>query len=1252
MTHKPSLTALLAAVALIGTLSGTANAAQQPSDTVAPPAGMLRYPDVSQTHIVFSYANDLWLVDRQGGVATPLASPPGQELFPRFDDSGSRIVFQGNYEGNRDLYVMSVAGGVPQRVTHHPSSEIPCSWTPDGRLVFFRNGQSGIARQQTLFTVSPEGGLPEPLPVPYGAWGTISPDGDWLAYTPYTRDTRTWKRYVGGMATDIWMFNLKAKAAAKVTRWEGTDTQPMWNGQTLYYLSDDGPQHRLNIWKVDFRSGRREQVTHFEDNDIRWPSIGPGANGSGEIVFQLGTKLHLLDLASGRSRAVEIRVPGERGNLRPKMVDANKNIQAWDISPSGKRAVVQARGDIWTLPAKRGAARNLNRSNAVAERSPAWSPDGRWLAYFSDASGEYEVHLRQSDGKGEERQLTSGGGLFKMAMAWSPDSKKLAVMDKGARLSVVDVESGESQQIDESPFGGIGGQMSMPSWSKDSRWLAYSRSREDTPVSAIFLYDLENKERHQVTRGMFNDRGPVFDRNGDWLFFSSNRNFSPTYADNDTTFIYQSTGSLLAVPLRADMKSPWAPESDEESFDGDEEEEKEEAEDPGEDQEDDSDNGDEPEQSGADDGISGTWEGLLTGPDFPPQGVPMTAELSLSSDGSLEGSFIIPTGSASILEGRYDKAAGTIQATVQADDGTLIEVEASVQNGSMEGVASIAAAGLQYEFNLTRSSKGGGGDAQAEDSDNGDKNDKKKKKEDKPITIDLEGFESRALLLPVPAGRFFNLSVNDKNQLLYVRLPSSGAGPPAIKLFDLKDEKKAEQTVASGSMNYAMSANGKKILVVKGPRASIQNASAGGKAEAVPVSGMLVRIDPQQEWGQLLQDAWRIMRDFFYDPTMHGVDWPGVLTHYQAMLPHCASREDVNFLIAEMISELNVGHAYLMGRGDGESQPSLSVGMLGVDYEIHEGAYRIAKIYQGGPWDSDARGPLSQPGVDVKEGNYLLAVNGVPMDPSKDPWSAFLGKANQLVTLTVSEKAVLDDEAREVTVKTLSNEMGLRYRAWVEHNRARVEKESGGRVGYIHVPDTGINGQNNLYRQLLGQLGSEALIIDERWNGGGQIPTRFIEMLNRPVTNYWAGREGRDIHWPPDSHQGPKCMLINGLAGSGGDAFPAYFRQAGLGKLIGTRTWGGLVGISGNPSLIDGGSVSAPTFAFYEKDGTWGIEGYGVPPDIEVVDDPALMIDGGDPQLQVAVEHMLEELRTKAYRPPARPAYPNRSGLGITEQDK
>ncbi len=1205
---------------------------------IQPHPGMLRYPDVSKTHIVFVYANDLWLVPRDGGMATPLASPPGQEEFPRFSPDGRTIAFVGNYDGNRDLYTIATEGGVPTRVTHHPSSEVLCGWTPDDRLIFYARGHGGLMRQTQLLTVSPEGGLPEKLPVPYGANGAISPDGKWLAYTPHSRDRRTWKRYRGGMATDIWLFNLEDMTAQKITDWEGTDSLPMWHGKRLYYLSDGGPEHRLNIWSYNTATGARDQVTTFEDYDVKWPSIGPGPTDRGELVFQNGSDLFLFDLRTNTAQVVEVTIPGDRPSIRPKRVDASKNSRWWQISSTGKRAVVEARGDIWTAPAEHGAPRNLTRTPGVAEREASWSPDGRWIAYFSDATGEYELYITQSDGKGETKQLTTDSATFYYDPYWSPDSSHIAFSDKASQLFVHTIETGETKLIDKDPWG----MNQRPSWSHDARWLAYSRTDDDKPIPAIWLYDMNSGEHHQVTGGVFADSRPVFDRKGEYLYFASGREFSPTYSDVDTTFIYHQGQVLLAVPLRADIKAPWLPESDEETWDEDEADEPEEdAEETDEvDEESAGDEGepdaDKPETEPVDDGVSGTWEGTMTGDQIPP-GMEFALTLWLAPDGTVSGSVAVPMGTGEI-EGTYDPATGSIEGTVTTEQGDVMELRMKIAGESITGTVSfqgtlIELTGLRTLIGADTEAEGG---AETE-------------KAVEVVEIDVEGFERRAIQLPVPPGNFGDLAVNSKNQLIYARFKPHGT--PEIMLFDITDDKKQEKSVAKGAGSYELSADGKKVLLLRGGGGSIQNAATGATGKNVVTDGMSVTIDPRAEWRQIFVEAWRLQRDFLYVDNMHGVDWPAVRDRYEKMIDDCVTREDVSYVIREMISELNIGHAYYFG-GDVEDQPSVNVGMLGVDWELDRGAYRIKGICEGAAWDVDARNPLRTSGIDVEQGTYVLAVNGIPMDTGKDPWAAFVGLAGQTITLTVSDKPEYDEDARDVVVKPIPSEADLRYREWIEHNRAYVQEKTDGQVGYIYVPDTGVNGQNNLVRQYFGQIDKKALIVDERWNGGGQIPSRFIEMLNRPVTNYWARRDAKDFKWPPDAHHGPKCMIINGLAGSGGDLFPWFFREAGLGPLVGTRTWGGLVGISGNPSFIDGGQMTVPTFGFYEKDGTWGVEGHGVDPDVEVLDDPSLMCNGGDPQLDAAIALMLKAIEEQPYLPPMRPSPPDRSGMGIPDTDR
>ncbi|MDX2198670.1 MAG: PDZ domain-containing protein [Phycisphaerae bacterium] len=1115
-------------------LSATLGASIAPSaaaDT-APAAGMLRCPDVSATHIVFGYANDLWLAPRAGGTAVPLASPAGIEQFPRFSPDGTQIAYMANYDGNSDLYVTPTDGGVPTRVTQHPGGETLCDWTPDGKsLLFYGNGLADMPRQTVLMTVSTSGGIPEKLPVPYGATGSISAEG-WLAYTPHTIDNRTWKRYRGGMQTDIWLFHLKDHKSQKITDWEGLDSQPMWHGKTVYYLSDAGPEHRLNIWSFDTTNGQRKQVTTYKDFDAKWPAIGPGADGKGEIVLQNGPDLHLVDLASGATTKVNISIPGDRPLIRPQRVDASKNIEGWDLSATGKRAVMAARGDIWTVPAKNGTPRNHTATAGTNERDPAWSPDGKSLAYFSDATGEYELYVRPADNATEARQLTKGSKTFYRMRGWSPDSKHICYADKSGRLLICTVADGKIADVDRDPAAGTPGM----SWSSDSRWLAYTRE-VDSQHSALFIYDTTTGKKQQITGGMFSDDNPCFDRKGEFLYLTSSRKWSePQYEDLGTTFAYHDTQVLLAAPLRKDVKLPWAPKSDEEGDDKKDEDKKDE-----------------------------------------------------------------------------DKKADDKKPEEKKDDAKADE-----------------------------------------------KKDDKKDEKPKPVEIELDGFEQRIVRVPnVEHGRFAGVMVNDAGHLMYSVIESGGGGDDeddrggniTIKILDPADEKLKSKNVIAGISGGSLSGDGKKLLVRSGEKFGVIDTKADQKIEdTLPIGDMQQMIDPRQEWAEVLREAWRLQRDFFYDAQMHHVDWDGVYKQYAALLPDCYSREDVTFLIQEMISELNVGHAYYR-TPPSENGPRVGVGLLGCDFAWENNAYRVKRIYKGAAWDVDARNPLLANGVDVKEGDYLHAINGVALSATLTPYAAAAGLAGKTASLAVGPNPTCDDKARTVVVKMLDNEIDLRFRNWIESKRAYVDAKSNGQVGYIYVPNTGVDGQNELFRQFYQQRTKAALIIDERWNGGGQIPTRFIELLNRPVTNFWARRDGRDWTWPPDSHQGPQCMLINGLAGSGGDMFPWLFRHNKLGKLIGTRTWGGLVGISGNPNLIDGTNMTVPTFGFYETDGTWGVEGHGVDPDIEVIDDPALMWDGGDPQLDTAIKLMNDEIRQNGYAPPKRPESPDRKGMGIPKSD-
>lgn len=1124
---------------VVAVLCVFASGAELDDMTHMPDARMLRFPDVSAEKIVFVYAGDLWTVPKQGGTARRLSSPKGQEMFPKFSPDGRLIAFSGNYDGNTDVYVVSAQGGTPRRLTHHSAGDSVVEWYPDGQHVLYRSGMKSPSRRfNQFFKQSIKGGLPQKLPLFYGELASFSPDGTRIAFQFISREFRTWKRYRGGMASDLWLYDFINNTSEKFTDFAGTDAIPMWHEDTIYFLSDRDRNEKLNIWAYELRTKRTRQVTTFTEYDVKWPSLGPDA-----IVFENGGRLHVLDLASETSQPREVKVPSDLPQVRTELKSVSGRIEDYALSPSGKRALFEARGEVFTVPEKHGSVRNLTNTSGVAERSPAWSPDGKHVAYFSDKTGEYELCIRPGDGKGQEKQVTEGGSAFRYSPVWSPDSNSIAFSDKTGSLFVTQVESGQIKFVDKDEWGRMG----SCAWSPDSRWLTYIKNGANRHGN-VMIYDANDGMVRQVTSDFYDDSRPVFDVEGKYLFFRSNRAFRPVYGDVDSTFIYPLTTQLYAVTLKEDLESPLAPRSDEEEI--------------------------EKENAKED-----------------------------------------------------DEAKDTEDADEEEDKDEAEEEEHKADHGDQ---------------------KNDNEEGQANDESDRNKEDKKKGKEDvEPVEIDFEGIEKRVVELPIQAGNFGALR-SVKGKLLFARYLPPGArkpGEPSGKLlyYDLKERE--EKTVIDKIDGYDLSADGKKIIYKSRSTYGIIDVAENKKVgDGKVASGDLKAwIDPQEEWKQIFVEAWRVQRDFFYDPNMHGVDWEAMKERYGALLPYVVHREDLNYIIGEMIAELNASHAYV-GGGDMEQPERLSVGLLGCDFALdsERDAYRISKIYEGAKWNAQPRSPLRAPGLDVNEGDYLLAVNGRPVDTSKDPWAAFQGLAGETVTLTIGHTPDVND-ANDIVVKPTSSESRLRNLAWIQSNREKVEKATQGRVGYIYVPDTGINGQNELVRQFGGQWTKDALIIDERFNSGGQIPDRFIELLNRPLYNFWARRDNRDWQTPSLSHTGPKVMIVNGWAGSGGDAFPYYFREAGLGPLIGTRTWGGLIGISGNPRPIDGGFISAPTFGFYEEDGQWGVEGYGVDPDYEVENAPHEMVAGRDPQLETAISVALKLLDRNPPKRPKKPPYPDRS---------
>jgi len=1113
----------------------------------------MQMPAVSATQIAFCYGGDIWIAPKTGGEAMRLSSSRGPESFPHFSPDGRHLAFTGNYEGNEDIYVMPVSGGDPHRVTHHGGAERVLGWYPDGKSILFQSKMTSFTdRVGQFFKVPAEGGLPEQLPVPYGEFGAISPDGTKLAFTPTSTEFATWKRYRGGLAPDIWVYDMVAGTSENVTSNPASDSMPMWHGDTLYFLSDRDEYERRNLWAYDVRSKTTREVTHFTDCDVHFPAIGPD-----DIVFEARGRLYLMDLATEKSHEVQISVLTDRVTLRPHVENVAGQIRDSAISPTGQRVVFEARGDIFSVPANDGIVRNLTQSSGVAERYPAWSPDGRWIAYFSDRTGEYELTIRPSNGKGEEQTLTSLGAGWRYSPQWSPDSKKIAFIDAAMKLHLYDFDSKKTQVIDHELWRYHGDlDHFRVSWSNDSRWMAFSHDLENRQ-DAIVLYDTKEGKRHQVTSGYYDDDLPVFDPDGRYLYYRSKRNFDPIYSEFDNTWVYANGEVLVAVPLREEIISPLAPRNDEEPM-------------------------------------------------------RMPVDEPKQTDKPADQPADKPS----------DKDGGQ-PAKKDEDPGKKVAFEEEKKATPSPGFAAPKADPPE------KTAKSGSGSQDGHS-----------------LQIDLENFEGRAVVLPVNGGRFDDLLALS-GKLLFVRLPRVGSASGAHPLCFYEIDKRDDGVILDDVSSVELSANHRKLLVNRGRSWAVINPVENQRFDHILATGQMeTTIDPTAEWKQIFNDAWRIERDLFYDPHMHGVDWPQMRERYGVLLNDCVTRSDVNYVIGEMIGELNCSHVY-RGGGDFYDGPHRGVGYLGCDFTLEQGAYRIHRILDVAPWDYANRSPLRQPGVRVKEGDWLLAVNGHPLDLNEDPWASFDGLADTTVQLTVNSSPKMEG-AREILVRTIGDESRMRQLAWVEANRKMVERLSGGKAGYLYVRNTQVDGQSDLYRQFRAQFNKPALIIDERWNSGGQIPDRFVELLGRHVTNYWGVRDGHDWQTPSVAHTGPMAMLVNGWSGSGGDCLPWLFRKAGLGPVIGQRTWGGLIGMTGAPQLIDGGHVTVPTFGIYDTNGSWVIEGNGVEPDIAVVDDPAKMVKGGDPQLERAIAEVMKSLETAAPSLPKRPDYPNRAGMTVS----
>jgi tricorn protease len=1108
----------------VATLVLTVLVALGPSVLAAEPPTLFRRPAVNATHVVFAYAGDLWRVPREGGDAERLTSGVGIESDPSFSPDGSRIAFTGQYDGNIDVFVVAASGGVPTRLTYHPLADEVVGWTPDGRRVLFASERHSESSFPRLFTVSVDGGFPEELPLPMGERGSYSPDGSFLAYEPLAQWQPAWKRYRGGQTDKIWIARLSDSSVEEIPRPNSNDRFPMWVGDTVYFISDRD-EGRATLFAYDRATRAVREVITPDGLDILSASAWRGDRSSGaQIAFERFGSIHLLDLASGHVRAVPIRVSADIATLRPRFEKVGERLTAAAISPTGARAVFEARGEILTVPAEKGDARNLTNTPGVMERDPAWSPDGRSIAYFSDESGEYALHIRDQKGSGDVRKI-SLPPLFYYSPVWSPDSQKIAFTDKALNLWYVSLDKGVPVKVDRNPFG-LRDDVLGPVWSPDSRWIAYVKQL-DNRLRAVFVYSLDTASTHQVTDGLGDARYPAFDKGGKYLYFTASTNLGPAFSFAEmSTFPYLSSRSVYAAVLRKDQPSPLAPESDDEKGE---------------------------EETKEKEGKEGTGSG-----------------------------------------------------------------EKSVGDAAKNAAA--------------------------------------KKSTPEPVAIDFERIDQRVIALPIPSLDFVDLRVGKANKLYLIEEPVTGpetTGPArySVHAFDL--EKRKVDKVLEGISAFDVSANGEKVLyrqeqkwLIKaadglGAAAGSSGGPGGGDGGSSGVLGtdtLQVRVDPKVEWRQMFNEVWRSERDFFYDPNLHGLDVAKARATYAPYVDAVAHRADLTHLFTEMLNQLTIGHMFIAG-GDAPRPDTVPGGLLGCDFRIDNGRYRFARIYSGENWNPSLRAPLTQPGVEVRVGDYLLAVNGRELRAADNVHAFFENTADRQVVIRVGPNAD-GSGARDVTVVPIRSEAGLRNRAWIEANRRRVDELSAGALAYIYVPDTSSEGYASFNRYFFAQTEKRGAVVDERFNGGGALADHIVEYLSRPLLNYIYFREGRDVPTPLGAIYGPKAMIINELAGSGGDALPWYFRKMQIGPLVGKRTWGGLVASFPAPRLMDGGFVTAPDAAIYGLDGQWEVENVGVGPDVDVDLDPKVWREGRDPQLERAVALLMEELRKNPSPMPKRPAFP------------
>ncbi len=1072
-------------------------------------ARLLRFPDIHGETVVFSYGGDLWKAPVSGGTAVRLTAHPGQEVFPRFSPDGERIAFTGQYDGDEQVYVMPTAGGEPTRLTWYPArGPLPprwgydhqvFGWTPDGGAVFFRSlRDAGGGSEGRLYTVAADGGLPVALPMPNSGAGDFSPDGKRMVYSPLFRDFRHWKRYEGGWAQDLYLFDLDSAEIEPVAHSERTERDPMWIGDEVYFVSDR--DDRLNLYRADPATGEVEQLTSHDPWDVRWPAT----DHDRRIVYELDGGLRIYDVEARTDTPITVTVPDDGLWKRPRRISVAGRVSDFGLSPKGERALFVARGEVFSAPVEEGRTRNLTRSSGANDRAAEWSPDGAHIAFISDAGGEEEIWIGNQNGSEPARQLTDGHAARLLELSWSPDSEHIAFADHMGRLMVVTVDDGAEVLVADDILGAI----TDFAWSPRGGHLALVL-RNEAWVSRIFIWSVASGELNQVTSDLFSSSDPAWGSDGNYLFYISERSYAPQLSNLEWNYAGNRRDGIFAVALRADVE-----------------------------------------------------------PLFPPE-----------------------------------------------DD--AVEVETGEDDDD----------------------KGKDGDSKKTDADDEDAGGDTERG---PIVIDFDGISERVMRVPVEADNYIALSAVEGHLLYATTGPFFYGGgfdrEVAMRLYSLSDREDSE--LVSSFSGAALSADGKKLLVEAGGDYQLYDVTkGGGTPKPVSASGLEMDLDPAAEWEAIFDETWRQFRNYFYVDNMHGYDWQALGEQYRRWLPWVAHRSDLNYVLTEMVSELNAGHTYVSG-GDFEIPDRAPVGLPGARFELDAdaGRYRIASIFPGHNEEPGYRSPLTEVGVDVAVGDYLLAVDGRELSGSDNPYR-LLQHLTGAVTLTVSSEPSTQG-AREVTYVPLRSESSLVYLDWVLGNLERVTEMTDGRVGYLHIPDMGSDGIAEFIKWFYPQIRKEGLVIDVRSNGGGNVSAMIIERLNRKLMGTRFGRTS-DVPgtYPQQAYHGHLACLISETSASDGDIFPHYFREAGLGPLVGKRTWGGVVG-SSYTALVDGGTIFVPRSATNDSDGDYIIEGIGVAPDIEVSNDPASVLAGSDPQLERAVAEVLKAFQAEPRKLPTRPAAP------------